>query len=85
MDEMRMRLESKKPSRRKPKYRAEQLSNEELLDLFPLPRYFQVHFSHLHENLDQTKHQIDELRKENKRLEEKLDRILSALAAEQMW
>ena len=85
MDDLQMRLEQKKTSRRKAKYQAERLSNEELLDLFPLPRYFQVHFSHLHEILDQTKTQIDELKKDNKRLEEKLDRLLSVLASEELW
>lgn len=65
-------------------YRFEDVGAEELLAQFPLPRYFQIHFSHIHENCEQTKQQVDELKQSIKLVEQKLDRILDAMMQEQL-
>lgn len=57
---------------------------EELLKSFPLPRYFQVHFSHIHDNCEHAKHQVEELKQSVERVEEKLDRVLAALMKDQL-
>jgi hypothetical protein len=82
MEEMALRLEQKKESRRRAKRRDQTKvawDSNELLESFPLPQYFQVHFSHVHKNLEETSRQIDELRRSIIRLEQKLDRLLALM------
>lgn len=59
-------------------YRFDKIDSEEMLELFPLPRYFQIHFNHVHENCEQAKRQIDDLRQKLDRIEQKLDRFLES-------
>ena len=61
-------------------YCFDSVATEELLELFPLPRYFQIHFNHVHENTDRVKQQCEELEQQVRRIEDKLDRILDVLS-----
>ncbi len=61
----------------------ESLTEDDLLKLFPLPRYFQVHFQHVHENADNSQRKIDQLQRHMIRLEAKLDILLAALNVSQ--
>lgn len=57
---------------------------EELLEQFPLPRYFQIHFNHVHENCEQVKQQFHELTQRAERIEQKLDRLLDTMLQKQV-
>lgn len=61
----------------------ESLTEDDLLELFPLPRYFQVHFQHVHENADNVQRKINHLQRHMLRLEAKLDILLAALNVSQ--
>jgi len=63
---------------------------DDLIDLFPLPRYFQVHFEHIHDNTydvqGKLKHlnqdlqsQMDQLGQTLAKVEDKLDGIIAIL------
>jgi hypothetical protein len=63
---------------------------DDLIDLFPLPRYFQVHFEHIHDNthdvqgkLTHLNHdiqsQLDQLKQSLAQMEGKLDRFIALL------
>lgn len=56
-----------------------QLSAAELLKLFPLPRYFQIHFQHIHENADQFKEELAEIKHTTQQLNAKLDMLIQLL------
>lgn len=64
--------------------RFDSIGQEELLELFSLPRYFQTHFTYIHENCGQAKRQLDELKQSVDRVEQKLDRLLAALMQERL-
>ena len=49
------------------------------IDLFPLPRYFQVHFEHIHDNAHDIQSQLDQLKQTFASMEGKLDRIMALL------
>ncbi len=53
-----------------------------LLASFPLPRYFQIHFQHIHERTDQVHQELTELKIYVNNLETKLDALLMLLAHE---
>jgi hypothetical protein len=53
---------------------------EELIDLFPLPRYFQVHFEHLHENTQVLNRDVAQLKQALEKVDEKLERLLALLS-----
>lgn len=64
--------------------------DDDLIDLFPLPRYFQVHFKHIHDNtqdvqgkLNHLNHdvqsQLDQLKHTLAKVEGKLDRFIALL------
>ncbi|MCX7107578.1 MAG: hypothetical protein NTV66_08440 [Methylococcales bacterium] len=67
------------------------INNEEkLMDLFPLPRYFQIHFEHIHHNSydvqgklnhinQDIQDQLDELKKSLVRIEDKIDAFFISL------
>jgi hypothetical protein len=63
---------------------------DDLIDLFPLPRYFQIHFEHIHDNTydvqGKLKHlnhdlqsQLDQLGQTLAKVEGKLDGIITLL------
>lgn len=51
--------------------------DDDLIDLFPLPRYFQVHFEYLHDNSQELKIQLNQLKQSLARVEAKLDRFFA--------
>jgi hypothetical protein len=57
--------------------------HDDLLASFPLPRYFQVHFQHIHERTDDAHQELAELKIYMNKLESKLDRLLMLLAQHQ--
>jgi hypothetical protein len=61
----------------------EQQAHDDLLESFPLPRYFQVHFQHIHERTDNVHQELGELKMYVNKLEAKLDRLLMLLVHHQ--
>lgn len=66
------------------------IKEDDRIDLFPLPRYFQVHFGHIHDNtfeiqgkLNHLNHdlqsQMDQLKETLAKVEGKLDRFIDLL------
>jgi hypothetical protein len=66
------------------------MKKDDLMDLFPLPRYFQVHFEHIHECVhevqgkidylnDDLHNQLDQLNETLVKVEGKLDRFIALL------
>lgn len=51
--------------------------NDDLIDLFPLPKYFQVHFQHIHDNTHDVQDKLNHL---NHDLQNQLDQLKQALA-----
>lgn len=58
---------------------SKQQEHEDLLESFPLPRYFQVHFQHIHERTDTVHEELTALKDYVNKLEIKLDRLLTLL------
>lgn len=81
MDNIAVRGKHKKMPHRQAmhRYQFDAVDAEELQDLFPLPRYFQIHFNHIHENVERLEHQLDELKQSVSRVEDKLDQLLAGL------
>ncbi|NOU20465.1 MAG: hypothetical protein HOO93_01515 [Methyloglobulus sp.] len=62
------------------------LSNDDgLIDLYPRPRYFQVHFQHIHEHNQQLQDELMLLKEYVAHLDEKLDRLLALLSRPHDW
>ena len=85
---------SKEPNKKRPAFSKpdkRSLSNhDDLIDLFPLPRYFQIHFAHLHEANQALQNQIhtldsgllnqlDNIKQTLTAVEEKMDRFIALL------
>jgi hypothetical protein len=51
--------------------------DDDLIDLFPLPRNFQVHFQHMHENTNETKSELAQLKDYVAKVDERLERLLA--------
>ena len=56
------------------------IKEDDLIDLFPLPRYFQVHFAHIHENIRDVQGKLDRLTQTPTTVEGKLDRFIALRA-----
>lgn len=54
--------------------------NDDLIDLFPLPRYFQVHFQHVHENTHDLQGELAQLKDYVTKVDEKLERLMALLS-----
>jgi hypothetical protein len=52
--------------------------DDDLIDLFPLPRYFQVHFEHIHDNIHDVQGKLNHL---NHDMQSQLDQLKQTLAA----
>jgi hypothetical protein len=50
---------------------------DDLIDLFPLPRYFQVHFEHIHDNTHDVQGKLNHL---NHDIQSQLDQLKQTLA-----
>ncbi|MCX7096218.1 MAG: hypothetical protein NTY50_22615 [Methylobacter sp.] len=55
-------------------------ADDDLIDLFPLPRYFQVHFQHVHENTHDLQDELLELKNYVAKVDEKLERLMALLS-----
>lgn len=55
-------------------------SDDDLIDLFPLPRYFQVHFQHVHENTHDLQGELVQLKDYVAKVDEKLERLMALLS-----
>jgi hypothetical protein len=55
-------------------------ADDDLIDLFPLPRYFQVHFQHVHENTHDLQDELLELKDYVAKVDEKLERLMALLS-----
>jgi predicted RNase H-like nuclease (RuvC/YqgF family) len=69
----------RKPNPSKPPIQHKIRKDDDLIDLFPLPRYFQVHFEYLHENNQALRDQVKQLQQTLAELEAKLDRFIVLL------
>jgi hypothetical protein len=54
-------------------------TEDDLIDLFPLPRYFQVHFQHVHENVHDLQGELVQLKDYVAKVDEKLERLIALL------
>ncbi|WP_027148755.1 hypothetical protein [Methylobacter tundripaludum] len=54
--------------------------DDDLIDLFPLPRYFQVHFQHVHENSHDLQGELVQLKDYVAKVDEKLERLMALLS-----
>lgn len=54
--------------------------NDDLIDLFPLPRYFQVHFQHVHENTHDLQGELAQLKDYVAKVDDKLERMMALLS-----
>jgi hypothetical protein len=55
------------------------ISESELIKLFPLPRYFQIHFQHIHDNADNLKTELTELKQTVQQMNEKINLLVQLL------
>jgi len=68
-----------KPPAKTPKNR-DVKKDDDLIDLFPLPRYFQVHFQHVHENTHDLQGELVQLKAYVAKVDEKLERLMALLS-----
>jgi hypothetical protein len=54
-------------------------NDDGLIDCYPRPRYFQVHFQHIHEHNQQLQGELVQLKEYVAHLDEKLGRLLALL------
>ena len=54
---------------------------DSLVELFPLPRYFQIHFQHIHDNAGNVQTEISDLKAYIAKVDAKLDQLLQSLNA----
>ncbi len=54
--------------------------DDDLIDLFPLPRYFQVHFQHVHENTHDLQSELAQLKDYVAKVDGKLERMITLLS-----
>ncbi len=57
----------------------ERENHDNLLESFPLPKYFQVHFQQIHERTDDVHQELAALKEYVHRLETKLDLLIKLL------
>lgn len=51
----------------------------DLIDSFPLPQYFQVHFQHVHENTHDLQEELMQLKDYVAKVDDKLERLMAIL------
>lgn len=69
----------KSSSQNSPKTYRFMKTEDDLIDLFPQSRYFQVHFQHVHENTHDLQEKLVQLKDYVAKVDEKLDRVLALL------
>lgn len=55
------------------------LDHDALIGFFPLPRYFQIHFQHIHDNAALLRKEVDQLKQYPASMEAKLDKLPTLL------
>lgn len=55
-------------------------AEDELINLFPQSRYFQVHFQHVHENAQDLQRELAQLKNYMVKVDEKLEHVLALLS-----
>lgn len=55
-------------------------TEDDLIDLFPLPRYFQVHFQHVHQNTHDLQGELAQLKDYVAKVDEKLEHLMALLS-----
>lgn len=68
-----------KRSANKKAKKIEQQERDDLLAVFPLPRYFQIHFQHIHERNENIHQELCDLKHKANQLESRLDELLMLL------
>lgn len=58
------------------------IKSDDLIDLFPHPRYFQVHFQHIHENAHDLHDELTQLKDYVAKIDEKLERLIALLSGQ---
>jgi len=74
------KLVQKSKSEHYPKMRHSIKAEDDLIDLFPQPRYFQVHFQHVHENAHDLRGELAQLKDYVTKVDEKLERVMALLS-----
>ena len=54
--------------------------DDDLIGLFPQPRYFQVHFQHVHENTYDLQNELAQLKDYVAKVDAKLERMMALLS-----
>jgi hypothetical protein len=54
-------------------------STDDLINRFPFPRYFQVHFQHIHENNLQLRNELTQLKDSVAQADKKIELLLALL------
>jgi hypothetical protein len=54
--------------------------DDELIDSFPLPHYFQVHFQQMHENTHELKSELAQLKDYVAKVDNKLERLIALMS-----
>ena len=54
--------------------------SDDLINLFPQPRYFQVHFQHIHENTHDLHDELAQLKNYVIKVDKKLERLVKLLS-----
>lgn len=55
--------------------------DDDLIEQYPKPQYFQVHFQHIHENNQQHHEELAQLKASVAQVDEKLGRLLALLSS----
>jgi hypothetical protein len=64
----------------KPSKKRKIKTEDDLIGLFPRPRYFQVHFQHVHENAHDLQDELIQLKDYVAKVDEKLERLMALLS-----
>lgn len=56
------------------------ISDDEIIELFPLPKYFQIHFEHGHDNLHELNIDVAEIKCSIAQLDKKLDQLINLMS-----
>jgi len=54
--------------------------DDDLIDSFPKPRYFQAHFQHIHENTHHLQNELAQLKSAIAQADKKIERLLALLS-----
>ncbi|NOQ35616.1 MAG: hypothetical protein GQ569_06940 [Methylococcaceae bacterium] len=55
------------------------ISEDEIIELFPLPKYFQIHFQNIHDNSHELKAELASVKQSIAQFDDKLEQVLKLL------